>query len=360
MADADLAAQTDAEPGSTPDLQHPGRRTAGPRTDVAQRRPYPTASTTTRLSPARAGASAGAAGSDRGEKSPVPATVWTFDALIPTASRWPVPVVERVLASFAPAAGTVVFIHWPDPDPTSDPTTEPDVESGGGGVESGGARSSIETETGPHAGTGVGPGGESSTESGIRPGPEPGTIDAAVASARALGYRARVVTASVLSTPAGGDSVTVMSEYVSAGSADLVITATVPQAVDDRRADAVTLLAARVLRAGGILAVLTHSDWAGGVLQDPTGTVVTAGQSADLLYLQHLVAVHQPLVHSNEPTAAQQPDPGTGRHGPLRHGSLRHGSVRHSTGRHRRVHSDVLVLVQPRDHALDLPNAAAA
>ncbi len=107
----------------------------------------------------------------------------------------------------------------------------------------------------------------------------------------------------------------VMSEYVPAGSADLVVTATPPGAVDDRRADAAMLFAARVLRAGGILAVLTHSDWAGGVLHDPTGTLITAGQSADLLYLQHVVAVHQPLAHSSEQTVAQQPAPRTDHHG---------------------------------------------
>jgi SAM-dependent methyltransferase len=160
-------------------------------------------------------------------------------------------------------------------------------------------------------------------------------------------------------TPAGGDSVRVLSEYVAVGSADLVITATAPHAVDDRRADAVALLAARLLRPGGTLAVLTHSDWTGGVLHDPIGTVVTAAQSADLLYLQHLVAVHQPLAPNSDPTA-QRPDPDLGQHVPKGHGSELHGSERHGPGRHRRVHSDVLVLVQPHDHALDLPNAAAA
>jgi len=63
-------------------------------------------------------------------------------------------------------------------------------------------------------------------------------------------------------------------------------------------------------------------------LIDPTGPMVAAAQNADLLYLQHIVAVHLPPHH-------------------LR---LRHATRAGSAGPHQRVHSDVLVFAQPHDH----------
>ena len=56
------------------------------------------------------------------------------------------------------------------------------------------------------------------------------------------------------------------------------------------------MLAAGMLRGGGILAVLArvgHS--ADGVLVDATGGIVASAQNADLLYLQHIVIPARPL-----------------------------------------------------------------
>src|SRR5205085_2165103 len=85
--------------------------------------------------------------------------------------------------------------------------------------------------------------------------------------------------------------------------ADLIITSLDPQHSGPCISDHLTLLAARLLRAGGLLAVLTHSDWSTGALLDPTGPLVACAQNADLLYLQHIVALHTPLRHRQPPSA---------------------------------------------------------
>ena len=140
------------------------------------------------------------------------------------------------------------------------------------------------------------------------------------------------------------------------GGADLVVTTLHPRYSGDRGADLVALFAARLLRVGGILVVLTRCDWIAGELTDPTGTVVAAGQNADLLYLQHIVAVHAPVrdgrfhladAHSthnpdDDPDEADSGDP----HARTRHRAL----VRGLPEPHRRIHSDVLVFAQPHDH----------
>jgi hypothetical protein len=103
-------------------------------------------------------------------------------------------------------------------------------------------------------------------------------------------------------------------------------------------ADRLSLCAVRQLRLGGTLAVLTHCDWTGGSLIDPTGAIVSAGQSADLLYLQHIIAVHEPVHPSGTEGAEERPGPvPASLHGPSRH-TL--------PARHRRIHSDVLVFAQ--------------
>ena len=66
--------------------------------------------------------------------------------------------------------------------------------------------------------------------------------------------------------------------------ADLTDTAGAP--MDGR----LGMLAAGMLRGGGILAVLTRvRHTADGALVDATGGIVASAQNADLLYLQHIV-----------------------------------------------------------------------
>ncbi|WP_089961950.1 hypothetical protein [Lentzea xinjiangensis] len=137
-----------------------------------------------------------------------------------------------------------------------------------------------------------------------------------------------------------------------AAIADLVVTSTPPQQTGAELADQVVLAAARLLRVGGIFVALTHNDSAGGELIDRTGQLVTSAQHADLLYLQHIVAVHAPIhsgrfqVDLNDHDAEE-----------LRRARHR-AAVRGIPSPHLRIHSDVLVFAQPHDHAAR-PLAAA-
>ncbi|WP_418153383.1 hypothetical protein [Actinoalloteichus caeruleus] len=120
-------------------------------------------------------------------------------------------------------------------------------------------------------------------------------------------------------TPGGPDS-----------PADLVIAVVPPSWTGQRVLDHLALRVAELLRTGGILAVITHCDRKQGRLVDPTGSVVAAAQNADLLYLQHIVAVHShPADVAN--TDAEHSD----------------GVI---FGPHVLTHSDVLVFAQPHDH----------
>lgn len=103
-----------------------------------------------------------------------------------------------------------------------------------------------------------------------------------------------------------------------AGTAALVVAAVGPEGVGEAFGTA----AAELLRPGGTLAVITHCDRHGGRLRDASGSIVAAAQNADLLYLQHVVALHHPI------------------HGG-RIGADRTAAPSRPQGRHSRVHSDV-------------------
>ncbi|WP_233442558.1 hypothetical protein [Lentzea atacamensis] len=124
-------------------------------------------------------------------------------------------------------------------------------------------------------------------------------------------------------------------------SADLVVTSAPPHQTVAEVADRVALAAARLLRVGGIFVALTHNDAAGGELTDPTGQLVTSAQYADLLYLQHIVAVHVPI------HCGRFHVDGTQKVSRAQH----RASVHRLPAPHLRIHSDVLVFVQPHDHA---------
>jgi len=127
---------------------------------------------------------------------------------------------------------------------------------------------------------------------------------------------------------------------VASADADLIITSLRPEPSTDHASDHIALLAAGLLRVGGILAVLTHSDWSQGELVDPTGPVVASAQNADLLYLQHIVALHAPI-HGGQFVAHRH-----GAEAPTHDRAHEHGLP----APHRRISSDVLVFAQPHDH----------
>lgn len=143
---------------------------------------------------------------------------------------------------------------------------------------------------------------------------------------------------------------------------DLVLVDLGDAHVDDR----LGVLAARALRSGGILAVLTgcrrisHSPVASGAgsgdapigydseLADPTGLVVASAQNADLLYLQHIVIPTRPLTAPLRPAdlthdvALQLVQPSRD----VPNGQPQHGNpVRRWRG-HAVAHADLLVFAR--------------
>ncbi|WP_156755856.1 hypothetical protein [Actinokineospora pegani] len=301
---------------------HQPARTARPKTRRGgDRRPWPTAPTTTKVSPARPGAKTRPRPA---ASTPTPATVWTVNEPVDLDASWPGAFVERIVTSFSEPDARVVLLPWPSP-PTHAPI---------------GAHGVIE-----HA-----PGAE--------PGPE---LDDAVHTVERLGRTARVEhlavdpdTTAPTTRPFWADLVdnprSIPAAVIErapaadtddiAGDADLVITSLRPLVSGDRAADQVALFAARLLRVGGILVVFTHCDWSGGELVDPTGAVVAAGQNADLLYLQHVVAVHTPVKDGRFPL-----DDGSQDEARTRHRAV----VRGLPAPHRRIHSDIQVFAQPHE-----------
>jgi hypothetical protein len=314
-----------------------------------ERRPYPTASTTTRVSPATPGP-ARARSASRGSTStstPTPATVWTAGpAPIDLDTAWPEPIVEKILGAFSEPGGRVALVHWPTVQPTpgdrprlapvfSDgvvdhtPGAEPDDEVADALAAVEGLHRTARVVRVPVDPTATGPGSRPFWADLV------GTPDGSPAT----------VSAPSRSDLDGG--VLDASEAAPADT-DLIITSLRPEHGGDHTSDLVALAAARLLRVGGILAVLTHSHWPAGELIDPTGAVVAAAQNADLLYLQHIVALHAPVREGRfavdsltELDTATAEDQARAAH---------RAAVRGLPAPHRRIHSDVLVFAQPHEY----------
>lgn len=300
MKPDDHPAHDDRNPpaAAAPDQARRGRA-------VVDFRPYPTAPTRTRRSPANPAGPT----SRSGNQPPTPSTIWFIPNPTPhdtdpdtvlvasrqdrtsavppscscsgpapdveSPSSWPPPVLTRAVTSFTEPGATVLLLPWP-------------------------------------AAASVGPG-------------LPVPADAVVA-VTGLDRQPRLGTA-----PAAANARDVVHLDGAAGRVDLLVTAMPARHDAAEHTDAVARLAARELRLGGVLVVLTRCDRSSGTLVDPTGPMVTAGQNADLLYLQHIVAVHLPPAHLRDhaagAAAGREPEP------------------------HLRVHSDVLVFAQPHDAA---------
>ena len=89
----------------------------------------------------------------------------------------------------------------------------------------------------------------------------------------------------------------------------------------------------RVLRPGGVLAVMTASTPRPGGLRDDPGEVIAAARAAGLIYAQHIVAVHAAITGGQlapGPPGAARPDEACG-----------------PPAVHARVHSDLLVFTKP-------------
>lgn len=325
-------------------------------------------------------ASAGTAGNE----TPTPATVWAPGPdPIDASAVWPAPLIEQIATAFSAPGDTVLLVPWPDASTLAGALPERGLVGPGGVIDhapdepgttelaaaldtlGGLDRTAHVVHVDPRtlARTSAsrpfwadliahdidrdndGPNRQSPTRPATQQTPSIHAGDdgpgGAVLDRRSSGSRA-------MGTAAKADR---------AGSADLVITS-LPLHPDDNpglAGDAEALMvagrdliapaAARLLRAGGILVVLTHSDWSRGWLLDPTGPVVAAAQNADLLYLQHVVALHTPirdgvlLAPTEDDTAAEQ------------HARTVHrAQVRGLPAPHRRSASDLLVFAQPADH----------
>lgn len=124
-------------------------------------------------------------------------------------------------------------------------------------------------------------------------------------------------------------------------ASDLVITSVPPAHADPATCALLARTAAHRLCNNGIFAVLTHTDSTRNTLADPTGTIVTAAQHADLLYLQHIVVLLAPIRAGHLiPDLPDTPASST-------------------PARHRRVHSDLLVFSRPSQHQAPAPTDPA-
>lgn len=266
------------------------------------RRPYPTAPGPTKPSPATAPRRR-APSPDAGR---IPATVWACHtpATLDADATWHASTVRAIVTSFSTPRSSVVLLRWPNPAPSTAAPRHPS--------------SDIPADNRPLS----------------------RALNAVTASGRS---------GQILSTTArpdhGAAAVERPDPIEPRGTADLVITSVHPDLVAADTCDRVTAAAAGLLRVGGILVVATHSGSAQGHLLDPTGTVVSSAQSADLLYLQHIVTLLAPIRHGrlSWPLAP---------HGDDENARFQHrAAVRGLPIPHQRIHADLLVFAQPHDHA---------
>jgi hypothetical protein len=307
------------------DATHPSHTRRG-----SHRQPYPNAPTRT-SSPRRTTPRAATPRRPRTfPMGPTPATVWACGPTpIDSDATWPAPILTKIVTSFSKPGDRITLLPWPTATPRPLPTP----------VGTGGLTDRAPTaESDDHLDTAL------ATIEGL---------DRTVAlidlqlDPTATGPASRPFWADLLPTPDDprtpetqpqpGDAAATRPN-ITTGTTDLIITSLRPEHSGDRASDHLALLAARLLRVGGILAVLTHSDWSCGELLDPTGTVVACAQNADLLYLQHIIALHTPIRrgHFHLPPAPEE--------APAPH---------HASGQpapHHRISSDVLVFAQPHDH----------
>jgi SAM-dependent methyltransferase len=285
-------------------------------------------------------------------------------------ASWPTPIVSKIVTSFSTPGGRVVLLPWPTPQPAPGERRGLSVVGADGVID--------------HA-----PAADPDSDNEVG-----GELAAALAAVKSLDRNGRMVRiaaeenltgpasrpfwadlvgdpdhtpASPASRPGLDGSVLDGPDDVSpdsVNSADLIITSLRPEhrndVTGDHASDLVALVAARLLRVGGILAVLTHCYWPQGELIDPTGAVVASAQNADLLYLQHIIALHVPvrggrfateLLTNVGGTADRATNTAITSAAAEQQARAAHrAAVRGLPAPHRRVHSDVLVFAQPHEY----------
>jgi hypothetical protein len=310
------------------------------------RRPYPTAATTTRISPAKPGSATTRTRSSGPDRTPTPATVWTAGAAaIVLDANWPTPIVDRIVGAFSKPGAHVVLLPWPTPG------ERPRL-----GIV--GANGVIERAPGADPDADVAEALHTVERLERR-----GRVVRVAAETDQAGPASRPFWADLVGDPqrtpatatrvpqpplSGPDRAVLDGPDAVPADTDLIITSLHPEGSGERTSDLVALVAARLLRVGGILVVLTHSDWSRGELLDPTGAVVASAQNADLLYLQHIIALHAPVRDGRFATELIPDADGCFAE---RHARTQHrAAVRGLPAPHRRIHSDVLVFAQPHEY----------
>lgn len=264
---------------------------------------------------------------------PTPATVWTCGpGPIDAHETWPVPIVERITTAFTAPGAHVVLV-----------------------------------DTGTGATTATTPGtGDATVPGEVVPAAVREAVRALGRTVTATGVDARADSSATSSRPFWADLIhdvttptatpadpttslardAALRGHAAPGSwsaepADLVLVSLPAHAAGRVSLDRLALRAAGLLRLGGIFAVYTHSDWNGDRLLDPTGAIVAAAQHSDLLYLQHVVALHTPVragrLHA-APSASVAAEYDRTRH---------RATVCGLPAPHLRAHGDVLVFAQP-------------
>lgn len=269
--------------------------------------------------------------------APTPVTVWTCGAEpIDAHAAWPVPIVETITAAFTDPGAHVVLVDIGTASTTvTTPGTDDATTTGAASMDA--AREAVRAL------------GRTADTLTLDP-----RTDVTVTSSRPFWADLVTDSADPSAALAGSPSIPARTGALAGsgapesdvgGRADLVLVSLPAHAAETVSLDRLALLAADRLRHGGIFAVYTHSDWTQGRLVDPTGAIVAAAQHADLLYLQHIVALHTPVqkgrLHA-APSAAVAAEYDRARH---------RATVRGLPAPHLRVHGDVLAFAQPADSA---------
>lgn len=276
-------------------------------------RPYPGAPSRTRPHRARPGTtrSTRSRSGRVTDAASLPCSVWAPATAVDPGLMWPPVVIRQITTAFSDHGARVGLLPWPTANPDTPGGTASALDEQADTVlaliDKLGRSGVLEHLPAPFS---------NAATAGVPPFWDPLINPDA--------HRAEPVLGQLVEPPQA-------STTGSVADLDLIITSLAPDDSGDAVSDLVALHASRRLRSGGVFTVLTHSEHRGEELVDPTGAVVAAGQSADLLYLQHVVVLHTPL-HRRPFTPTEHPASGPGR-----------------GCRHQRTHSDLLVFAQPAD-----------
>lgn len=271
----------------------PAARTDGP----ARERPH------TRPSATRPRGRDGRSGTGTRPRAVVPASVWAPDSPVDPDAAWPEPILARIVTTLSAPGQAVALLT---DRPASEDPPGPAYGTAAAAVVPPGtlaaARELIEAHDRRARIAHCQPGsGDAAAEPFwarfVQPAhpayPEPTDL------ARGDGHDAQPVPEPLHAV-----------RHNPSEPAPLVVAAVDPTGA----ADQFGFAAAELLRDGGTLAVITHCDHQQGRLRDPSGSIVASAQNADLIYLQHIVALHHPIAAGHLTRSRRRETGGVSRH----------------------------------------------